>query len=141
MSKPKVLLLGEIDQYVSHIPPHVRLRLLTPRFPSAHKDWSDLASIADVLTPTSTNRADFIKESQGGAFDGVIAAYRTFQSVSITGLIDDELVSSLPKSLKYLSHNGTLCFFISYIPKAPLSTAVGREWPESYGKGRQRATG
>ncbi|KFY27416.1 hypothetical protein V493_03488 [Pseudogymnoascus sp. VKM F-4281 (FW-2241)] len=86
MSKPKVLLLGEIDH--------------------AHKDWSDLASIADVLTPTSTNRADFIKESQGGAFDGVIAAYRTFQSVSITGLIDDELVSSLPKSLKYLSHNG-----------------------------------
>lgn len=79
-----------------------------PSFSSAHKEWSDLASIADVLTPKSTNRADFIKEAQGGAFDGVIAAYRTFGSVSITGRIDEELVSSLPKSLKYLSHNGKL---------------------------------
>jgi D-3-phosphoglycerate dehydrogenase len=95
-----------------------------PSFSSAHKDWSDLASIADVITPKSTNRADFIKESQGGAFDGVVAAYRTFQSVSITGLIDEELVSSLPKSLKYLSHNGTP---FTYIPNIPLSTPGGGE--------------
>lgn len=98
-----------------------------PSLCSAHKDWSDLASIADVLTPTSTNRADFIKESQGGAFDGVIAAYRTFQSVSITGLIDEELVSSLPKSLKYLSHNGTLLSSYYCTLKTPLSTAEGGE--------------
>jgi hypothetical protein len=115
-----------------------------PSFSSAHKEWSDLASIADVLTPTSTNRADFIKESQGGAFDGVVAAYRTFLSVSITGLIDEELVSSLPKSLKYLCHNGTLYFFRSYILNTPLSTGHGGAYKLHRGQraeGRQRATG
>lgn len=82
-----------------------------PSFTSAHKDWSAIATIADVIEPTSANRADFIKESQGGAFDGVIAAYRTFGSYSITGFLDDELLSALPKSLKFLCHNGTLRHF------------------------------
>ena len=41
-----------------------------------------------------------------GAFDEVVAAYRTFQSVAITGLIDEELVKILPKSLKFIAHNG-----------------------------------
>jgi glyoxylate reductase len=35
-----------------------------------------------------------------------VAAYRTFQSVAITGLIDEDLVSILPKSLKFIAHNG-----------------------------------
>jgi hypothetical protein len=36
----------------------------------------------------------------------VVAAYRTFGSISITGLIDEELVNALPKSWRYLAHNG-----------------------------------
>ncbi len=35
-----------------------------------------------------------------------MACYRTFQSAEITGLFDSELVSSLPKSLKFVCHNG-----------------------------------
>jgi hypothetical protein len=35
-----------------------------------------------------------------------MVAYRTFQSVAITGLIDEELVAHLPKSLKFIAHNG-----------------------------------
>lgn len=36
-----------------------------------------------------------------------MAIYRTFVSVAITGLIDEELVAALPKNVKFLAHNGT----------------------------------
>ncbi|KAL2840581.1 D-isomer specific 2-hydroxyacid dehydrogenase [Aspergillus pseudoustus] len=84
--KPKVLLLGEIVH--------------------AHKTWESLSSIAELVTPAATNRADFIKECKSGKLDGVAVAYRTFESVSITGLIDEELVNALPKSLRFLAHCG-----------------------------------
>lgn len=45
-------------------------------------------------------------EAQSGAFDGVVAAYRTFPSVSVTGNWDEELVSALPGTFKAVSHNG-----------------------------------
>lgn len=41
-----------------------------------------------------------------GSFDGCIVAYRTFESVTITGKIDGELVSALPSSLRFLCHSG-----------------------------------
>ncbi len=47
-----------------------------------------------------------MEECRSGVFDDVVAAYRTFQSVAITGLFDEELVSVLPKSLKFIAHNG-----------------------------------
>jgi glyoxylate reductase len=65
-----------------------------------------LSEVADLVTPQATNRAEFIQECKDGKFDGVVAAYRTFVSVSITGQIDEELVSVLPKSLEFLSHCG-----------------------------------
>ncbi|CZT41838.1 probable glyoxylate reductase [Rhynchosporium secalis] len=87
MSKPDVLLLGEIDH--------------------AHKEWQDsIASIANVIKPKARSRAEFIEECKSGAFDQVVAAYRTFMSVKTTGLIDEELVAALPKNLKFLCHNG-----------------------------------
>lgn len=58
------------------------------------------------MEPKSTNREDFIKECQSGALNGIVAAYRTFVSVEITGLWDEELVAALPKSLKFVAHNG-----------------------------------
>lgn len=62
--------------------------------------------MAELIEPESTNRADFIKECKDGKFDGVVAAYRTFASVSVTGLWDEELVAALPSSFKSVSHNG-----------------------------------
>ena len=60
------------------------------------------------MTPKSTNPADFLEECRSGAFDGVIAASRTFDSVSITGRIEGEVVQALARAgLKFLSHNGT----------------------------------
>ncbi|KAG6010808.1 hypothetical protein E4U21_004196 [Claviceps maximensis] len=84
--KPRVLLLGEIEH--------------------AHDAWSNIAQIANVLTPKAKNREEFIAECQSGAFDGVAVAYRTFASFDVTGRIDDELLDALPSSLKFLCHNG-----------------------------------
>jgi hypothetical protein len=42
----------------------------------------------------------------------VVVAYRTFQSVAITGLVDEELVGVLPEGLKFIAHNGT-CYSCS----------------------------
>ncbi|KAL7813923.1 hypothetical protein V8C44DRAFT_326702 [Trichoderma aethiopicum] len=86
MSRPKVLLLGKIDH--------------------AHDAWSTIADIAEVIKPKSTNRADFIAECRSGALDGISVAYRTFDSVSVTGKIDGELLDVLPKTLKFMCHNG-----------------------------------
>ncbi|KZF26411.1 glyoxylate reductase [Xylona heveae TC161] len=85
-SKPKVLLLGDIDH--------------------AHNEWKGLSDVAELVEPKLTNRADFLKQCKDGTFDGVVAVYRTFGSAQYTGLFDKELVSSLPSSLRYVSHNG-----------------------------------
>ncbi|KAF7508722.1 hypothetical protein GJ744_008969 [Endocarpon pusillum] len=85
-ARPKILLLGEIDH--------------------AHKQWEALSEIGDLIKPQCINRNEFIEECKSGKLDGVVAAYRTLDSVSITGLIDEELVSVLPKNWKYLCHNG-----------------------------------
>jgi glyoxylate reductase len=77
---------------------------------SAHDDWSSLSSIADIIEPKARSRDEFIKECKSGAFDKVVATYRTFQSVAITGLIDEELIAALPKGMKYIAHNGTQIF-------------------------------
>nr|POE47796.1 putative 2-hydroxyacid dehydrogenase unk4.10 [Quercus suber] len=86
MGKPKVLLLGAIDH--------------------AHETWDELSSIAELIKPESTGRAAFIEEAKSGKLDGVVAAYRTFPSVSITGLWDEELINALPRSLEFCAHNG-----------------------------------
>lgn len=86
MAKPKVLLLGKIDH--------------------AHEAWNSLSDIAELIEPQSKNRNDFIEECKSGKLDGVAAAYRTFVSVGITGLWDEDLVGALPKSLEYCVHNG-----------------------------------
>lgn len=86
MSKPKVLLLGLIDH--------------------AKKTYEALSDVAELVESKSDNRAAFIGECKSGKLDGVVAVYRTFVSVSITGLWDEELIAALPKSLTFLAHNG-----------------------------------
>ncbi|KAJ5454376.1 2-hydroxyacid dehydrogenase [Penicillium daleae] len=80
-AKPKVLVLGKVDY--------------------AQDAWNALNDISEILKPASTNREDFLKECRSGKFEGVVAAYRTFHSFSITGLIDKELVDAFPGSLRY----------------------------------------
>ncbi|KUI63485.1 hypothetical protein VM1G_10354 [Cytospora mali] len=86
MSRPKVLQLGSVEH--------------------AHDTWASIQAAADIIIPKSTDRASFLAEAASGSFDGCLVAYRTFGSVSITGRIDAELLSSLPDSLRYICHNG-----------------------------------
>ncbi|TVY57775.1 putative 2-hydroxyacid dehydrogenase UNK4.10 [Lachnellula cervina] len=86
MSKPQILLLGEIDH--------------------AKKEWAALSSIGELIEPKARSREEFIAECKKGAFDKVVVAYRTFPSVAITGLVDEELVAALPEGLKFIAHNG-----------------------------------
>jgi glyoxylate reductase len=86
MTKPKVLLLGPIFH--------------------AQETWNALSSIAELVEPRSTNRADFIRECQSGRLDGVVAVYRTFYSAEVTGLWDEDLVNVLPSSLRFCAHCG-----------------------------------
>lgn len=74
--------------------------------PSAHVAWSTISDIAEIVQPKATTRAEFIAEAKSGALDGVSVAYRTFDSASVTGRIDGELLDALPRSLKFLCHNG-----------------------------------
>lgn len=75
-------------------------------FLSAHAAWQSLSSSTQILVPTSTNRADFLAECASGAFNGIVAAYRTFASASTTGPWDSELIAALPTSLRFCAHNG-----------------------------------
>ena len=68
--------------------------------------WNSLSTIADLVTPTSTNRADFIQECRSGVFEGVLACFRTFFSVFVTGRWDEELIAVLPKSLQFAANAG-----------------------------------
>ncbi|MCJ1373209.1 hypothetical protein MMC20_004437 [Loxospora ochrophaea] len=87
-SRPRILLLGKLD----HAP--------------AQKDWESLSSLAELVTPCATHREAFIEECRSGALDGVVAVFRTFTSVGVTGRFDEELVRELPRGLKWVSHNG-----------------------------------
>lgn len=84
--KPKILLLGTIEH--------------------AHDAWSRITEIADIITPKSTTRSEFLTECSSGAFSFCSIAYRTFDSTTLTGPLDPLLISSLPPSLKYIIHVG-----------------------------------
>ncbi len=89
---------------------------------SAHKEWASISEIADVIEPKARSREEFIEECKSGAFNKVVAAYRTFQSVAITGLIDEELITVFPKTLKFIAHNGMQYFF--------WAPGEGEIWPD-----------
>ncbi|KAL8712316.1 MAG: hypothetical protein Q9220_003467 [cf. Caloplaca sp. 1 TL-2023] len=88
-SKPKVLLLGQIEHA------------------SARSEYDSLSSLAQLITPKSSNPADFLAECRSGTFDGTRAVYRTFDSISITGRIEGDVVKALANAgIRFIAHNG-----------------------------------
>ncbi|KAH8912290.1 hypothetical protein BR93DRAFT_72173 [Coniochaeta sp. PMI_546] len=85
-TRPKVLQLGVIEH--------------------AGDAWAEIGKLADIVEPKSRDRASFLEEARSGAFDGCTVAYRTFESFDITGKVDEEMLSALPQSLRYICHNG-----------------------------------
>lgn len=73
---------------------------------SANDSWKSLSSIADVVETRARDRAEFLEECRTGVFDDVLVIYRTFESAEISGRFDEEVVRSLPSSVKFLCHNG-----------------------------------
>jgi hypothetical protein len=74
---------------------------------SAKQSWEALSELAELVEPDSRTRSEFLEECKSGKFEGVLVAYRTFNSFDITGRFDEELVPLLPESLKFVCHNGT----------------------------------
>ncbi|KAL2073875.1 hypothetical protein VTL71DRAFT_11201 [Oculimacula yallundae] len=87
MGKPTLLLIGDLTH--------------------TQKEWSEFSSFAELKEFSgSKTRADFLKELESGSYNDVVALYRSNDSTKITGEFDQELVSKLPASLKYICHNG-----------------------------------
>jgi glyoxylate reductase len=59
-----------------------------------------------VVRPAARNRDEFLAECRSGALDGAAVAFRTFDSVDVTGRFDTALVAALPETLRFVCHNG-----------------------------------
>ncbi|KAG0134691.1 hypothetical protein HOY82DRAFT_206242 [Tuber indicum] len=86
MPLPIALLLGKIDH--------------------ARKEWESLAEVAELKEIASGTRESTIQDFKDGKYDGVVAIYRTYDSANITGRFDEDFVSQLPSSVKFICHNG-----------------------------------
>ena len=86
MSKPTVLLIGGLTH--------------------CNKEWLDLGKKYNLKEFRTGTRDQFLSNCKNGAYNDVIALYRSNNSVSETGPFDKELLTVLPKSLKYICHNG-----------------------------------
>ncbi|OGM44012.1 hydroxyisocaproate dehydrogenase [Aspergillus bombycis] len=72
----------------------------------ARKEWEELSSILTLKEFPSGTREDFIRNCKGGQYDDILVIYRSNTSTKFTGPFDAELLAVLPKSLKYICHNG-----------------------------------
>lgn len=50
-----------------------------------------------------------MQECREGTYDGVTAIYRA--AINVAGKLDQELVASLPASLKFVCYTGKLLYF------------------------------
>ncbi|KAF2098060.1 putative hydroxyisocaproate dehydrogenase [Rhizodiscina lignyota] len=72
----------------------------------ARPEWESLSSILTLKEFPSGGRDKFLDNCKSGLYDDVVAIYRSNASTAHTGLFNEELISALPKSLKYICHNG-----------------------------------
>ena len=71
-----------------------------------NKECEDLESKYNLKEFRRGTREQFLSNCKSGKYDDVVALYRSNTSTSETGPFNEELVSVLPKSLKYICHNG-----------------------------------
>lgn len=84
-----------------------RAALLIGKLTHTNKEWKECAQVASkLLEYPDGNRQDFLSKCKSGEFDNVFALYRSNDSNGITGDFNEELVEALPKSLKFICHNG-----------------------------------
>jgi glyoxylate reductase len=86
-----------------------RAALLIGKLVHARKEWEqDCGKVASKLYeyPEGGSREDFLSKCRNGEFDGIFALYRSNDGNKITGNFNEELLDALPKSLKFICHNG-----------------------------------
>ena len=84
-----------------------RAALLIGKLSHAQKEWKECTQVATKLHEyPDGNREDFLSRCKKGEFDGVYALYRSNDSNAITGDFNAELLDALPKSVKFVCHNG-----------------------------------
>ena len=86
MSRPTVLLIGGLTH--------------------CNQEWSDFGSKYNLREFHTGSRDQFLSNCKKGEYNDVVGLYRSNTSVTETGPFDKELLSALPKSLKYICHNG-----------------------------------
>lgn len=86
MTKPAILLIGGLEY--------------------CYDDWKSLGTRYEPREYITGDRESFLARCKAGEYDGVVGLYRSNGSTSITGPFDAELIAALPKSLKYICHNG-----------------------------------
>lgn len=87
-----------------------RSALLVGNLTHTRKEWEqDCGAVASKLyeyPEAGASREDFLSKCRSGAFDGIYALYRSNDSNKLTGNFNAELLDALPKSLKFICHNG-----------------------------------
>ncbi|KAL5120840.1 hypothetical protein ACEQ8H_001321 [Pleosporales sp. CAS-2024a] len=84
-----------------------RAALLIGKLSHTQQQWKECSQVASKLYEyPDGNREDFISKCKSGEFENVYALYRSNESNPITGDFNEELVEVLPKSLKFICHNG-----------------------------------
>lgn len=84
-----------------------RAALLIGGVTHTQKEWKECGQVASKLYeyPDGT-REEFLSKCKNGDFKDVFALYRSNDSNKITGNFNEELLDALPKSLKFICHNG-----------------------------------
>ncbi|KAL1994151.1 hypothetical protein VTN49DRAFT_2820 [Thermomyces lanuginosus] len=72
----------------------------------ARAEWEALSTLVTLKEFPEGGREKFLQNCKSGQYDDVIAIYRSNISTKHTGPFDRELISALPKSVKYICHNG-----------------------------------
>ncbi|RKF57859.1 putative 2-hydroxyacid dehydrogenase UNK4.10 [Erysiphe neolycopersici] len=69
-------------------------------------ECADLSKLGPLKVFQGNSRQELIKAFVSGEYDDVIAIHRSNASVILTGPFDKEFISILPKTVKYICHNG-----------------------------------
>jgi len=84
-----------------------RAALLIGGLAHTRKEWQECGQVASKLYEyPDGSREDFLSKCKNGGFKDIFALYRSNDSNKITGNFNEELLDALPKTLKYICHNG-----------------------------------
>ncbi|KAI1907893.1 hypothetical protein LOZ58_006796 [Ophidiomyces ophidiicola] len=85
---------------------HARAALLIGDITHCRREWDRLATLVALKEFACGTREKFIRNCKAGAYDDVVVIFRSNASTRLTGRFDLEILCALPKSVKYICHNG-----------------------------------